>query len=420
MKKWHWGVAISLVIAVVVGASVATSGPRGEKVYVEPAKRRDIEAIVSAPGEIDPKVKVNISAHVIGKIERLHFKEGDTVTRGQRLVDLERAAYLAQRDRALADLANRRIEVQRARTNLANAELLFRRATSLREQGIQAEELLDRARLDLANARSTLQSTQEGVRQAEAILAQANDDLSRTTILAPISGRVVQLNAQEGEVVITGTMNNPGSVIAILADLSEILVNADVAETEVVRVEVGDRAKVEVDAVPDYEYEGVVAEIGSSAGTRPGSTGLRFFSVKIGLLNADERLRPGMTAQVDIVTEAVEGALSVPVQSVVERSAGELKRAKKKQRDSADDDSEAVERKKYVFVVGDGKAEAVAVETGISNATHVAIVAGLEGERDVITGPFRTLRDLRNGTAVQVEKETSKARKASSEAKDDS
>lgn len=399
MKKWHWLTLGAIVLIVILIASLTSGGPKGEKVYVEPVKRRDIESVVSAPGEVDPKVKVNISAHVIGKIEKLYFKEGDAVRKGQRLVELERVAYVAQRARMASMLANGRIEARRARINLTNAETQFRRAQRLQEQGISAQELFDRSALDLENSKAAVASAEEGVRQAAAGLAQAQEDLSRTTIIAPIDGKIVQLNAHEGEVVITGTMNNPGSVIAVIADLSEILIEAEVGETEVVRMRVGQPAKIKVDAVQNFEYLGQVAEIGSSATAKAGSSGLRYFTVKVALRNADERLRPGMTAQVDIITESAKNILSVPVQSVVERAPG------KKGKIETDDDDPDVKKLKYVFVAEKDKAKMVQVTTGINNATHVAIASGLKEGDPVVTGPFRVFKKLKDGHRVIPESE---------------
>lgn len=404
MKRYAIVGAGILLLAVIIIASVRGSGPTGVEVYLEPVKPRDVRSLVSAPGQIDPKLKVNISAHVIGKIDRLYFREGDVVKKGTRLVDLEKVAFVAARDRLAAELQNRRIEVRRAKLNLANAELQYRRATKMREQGIQAEELFDRAGLDFETAKANLASADEGVRQAAAGLAQAQDDLTRTTIVAPFDGKIVELNAHEGEVVITGTMNNPGSVIAVLADLSEILVEAEVTETEVVRVKPGQKATIKVDAVADHEYEGTVSEIGSSATVRASaaSSGVRYFKVKIAIANPDQRLRPGMTAQVDIVAEAVRGVLAVPVQSVVERDPKHLDEAPKP---GEDDD---VEKKKYVFVHADGMVKMQEVQTGISDATHVALTSGLTGKEMIVTGPFRTIKKLKDGDRVRPAEEKKK------------
>ena len=400
-KKRALIIAGAIVVAVIIViASIQDGDGDGEKVYVEAVKPRKIEAVVTAPGQIDPKVKVNISAHVIGKIERLFIEEGNVVKRGQKLVELERPAFIAQRDRARAELSNRRIEVIRARAQLGNAQLAYDRAQRLQQQGIQAQELLDRARLELENARAAFQSSQEGVRQAEATLAQASTDLERTTIVSPIDGKVVQLNAREGEVVVTGTMNNPASVIAVVADLSEILVEAEVGETEVVAIRTGQPARIKVDAVPDKEYAGRVTEIGSSAGVRQGAgSGIRYFKVKVGIENPDDRLRPGMTSQVSIVTSTAPDTLAVPIQSVVERVPGTKK---------GEEEDEDAPKKKYAFVAKDGKVKMVEVRTGISDATYVAVVSGLKRDDAIVTGPFRTLKKLHDGDSVTVTKEEKK------------
>ncbi|HUF16927.1 MAG TPA: efflux RND transporter periplasmic adaptor subunit [Thermoanaerobaculia bacterium] len=402
MKRWMWIAGGVVLLAVIVIASVTGGDPKGEVVYVEPVERRDIQAIVSAPGEVDPKVKVNISAHVIGKIEKLYFNEGDAVQRGDRLVDLERAAYIAQRDRMRSEVANRRIEVSRARISLANAESQYKRAQDLSQQGIQAQELFEQTRLQRDNARAALASAEEAVRQSQAGLAQAENDLERTMIVSPIDGKVVQLSAQEGEVVITGTMNNPGSVIAVIADLSEILVQAEVGETEITGIRVGQEARVRVDALPGRVFEGRVAEIGSSASVRAGAgSGIRYFRVQISLVDPDEALRPGMTSQVEIVTEALKNALTVPIQSVVERDPKTLK-ARTGRDARAGSDSPLG---KYVFIYENENANLRPVTTGISNDTHVAIVSGLKDTDQIVTGPFRTLRSLENEARVRPEEE---------------
>ena len=407
-----------LLIAVIVVASIRSGGAKGEKVYVEPAATRTIEAVVNAPGQIDPKVKVNISAHIVGKIEKLYFLEGDRVKRGQRLVELEKHIYVAQRDRLQAELASRRVEVRRSQAALATAEAAFQRAQSLSRQGIQAQELFDQARLGYDNAQAGLASARQGVAQAEAGLRQAAEDLSRTTIVSPIDGKVVQLNAHEGEVVVTGTMNNPGSVIAVIADLSQILVEAEVGETEVVGVKLNQQAKVKVDAIPDREYKGHVVEIGSSAAVRQGAgAGIRYFKVKVAIDDADDRLRPGMTSQVSIVTSSAPNATVVPIQSVVERVPGT------KAADESSEEDSAKPKKKYVFVVrgkkDDETAKQVEVQTGISDATHVVIVSGVKAGDPVVTGPFRTLKKLDDAAKVVTTKETKSSKNKKDKDKDE-
>jgi HlyD family secretion protein len=399
VKRWLAALAVIVVIGAVVAISVFSGGEDAQKVYAEPAARRTIEEVVTAPGEVDPKVKVNISAHIVGKIEKLYFVEGDLVKRGQKLVELEKPLYVAQVDRLRAELASRRVEVQRARAALNTAQSAYERAQNLSRQGIQAQELFEQARLGLDNARAALAAAEQGVHQAEAGLRSASEDLSRTTIVSPIDGKVVQLNAHEGEVVVTGTMNNPGSVIAVIADLSQILVEAEVGETEVVGVQLGQAAKIRIDAIPNKEYHGRVVEIGSSANVRQGAgAGIRYFTVKTAIDDADERLRPGMTSSVSIVTNRAADTVAVPIQCVVERA-------------PAGKENDGGVKQKFVFLVQEGKAKQVAVTTGISDATHVAVLSGVKAGDSLITGPFRTLKSLKDGAKVSVTKEEKKTSK---------
>ena len=386
-----------VLVAIIVFFSVRGGGNGGEKVYAEPVTPRKIESIVTAPSEINPKVKVNISAYVIGKIEKLYFKEGDPVHKGEKLVDLERSAFVAARDRMKSAVSNSKIEVDRSRTAQGTAELEYKRAVAMQQQGIQAQELFDKARLDYQNAQAGYASAQQQVVQAQAGLAQAETDLSHTELFSPIDGKVVQLNAHEGEVVITGTMNNPGSVIAVLADLSQILAEAQVGETEVTSIRIGQPAEVHVDAVANKVYTGHVAEIGSSATAKSAvGSGARYFLVKVQIDNPDDRLRPGMTSQVSIITSTLANVPSVPIQSVVERSSAKA---------SPDEDDESLPKKKFVLVVRDKKVHLVEVTTGISDATHVAILSGVKVGDPVVTGPFRTLKKLKDGDAVEITKE---------------
>jgi HlyD family secretion protein len=405
MKKTLIIIGAIVLIAVIIFASVKGGGAKGESVYVEPVTQRNIQAIVTAPGEVNPKVKVNISAYLIAKIDKLYFKEGDAVKKGQRLVDLERTAYQAAYARAAAAVSNSRIEVARAKTNVATSELAYKRAVNLKQQGIQAQELFDQARQSHDNAVAAYDSANQAVAQSRAVLQQAQNDLDHTTILSPITGRAVQLNAHEGEVVIPGTMNNPGSVIAVIADLSEILVEADVGETEITGIRLNEPSKVHVDAIPDKEYDGHVAEIGSSAALKQGvGAGMRYFKVKVQFDNPDDRLRPGMTAQVSIITTTSGSALSVPIQSVVERVPPALAKSKT----GTDDEDENAPKSKFVFIVKDGKVKMTEVKTGVSDTTHVALLSGVSKNDQIVTGPFRTLKKLKDGDSVEVTKEESK------------
>lgn len=396
MKRVLIGLVVVLALGGIIFASLrANRGKQGAKVYVEEAKRREIVQVVKATGAIDPKEKVNLSSHVVGKIEKLYVREGDAIRAGQPFLDLEKDIYLSARDRFAAQLASARTAVNKAEVTLADSRLRLARAVRLAGEGVVSQEQLEAAQLAESSARLSLDEAREAVTQASANLSQAKTDLAKTTIYAPISGRVVRLDAEQGEVVVFGTMNNPASIIGVIADLSEILGKVDVDETEVVNIHPGQSATLKVDAVSAREYHGHVVEVGSSGSSRPQQPDVTFFEVKILLDDADEALRPGMSVRASIRAEAHADALVVPIQSVVERTP--LDAAGKPLEGPAGN-----EEVKVAFVVIDGKARQKAVTLGLSDETHIEILSGIDAGAKVITGPYRTLRDLKDGEVVQV------------------
>jgi len=391
MKKLLIVLGVVVVLAVVVFASLRGGGDaKGAEVDVEAVARREIRRVVKASGVVDPRVKVNISAHVIAKIERLYVEEGDEVEAGEPVLELERENFTAARDDWRARLAQARTSVRQAEVELADRRLRQRRAEQLFERGIVSEQDRDVAEIATSAAAAALDQARESVAQAQANLAKAEDDLRKTTIYAPLTGRVIDLNAEEGEVVVSGTMNNPASVIATLADLSELLADVDVDETEIVYVAVGQEAKLVVDALPDQPFTGHVVEVGSSGFSRADQPDVTFFKVKVLFDQPGGALKPAMSVRAEIVTAVNDETLAVPIQSVVQRPPVD------------DEDGEEIQ---VVFVVADGVASQRPVDTGISDATHVEITSGLEAGEPVVSGPYRTLRDLDDGDAVKVEEE---------------
>jgi len=388
------------LLAVVVFASLRGSRrEKGTKVYVEAVSRRDIGRVVKTSGEIDPREKVNISAHVVGKIEHLFVEEGDLIRKGQPFLELEKEAYSAARDQWSAQLRKAGTEVRQAEVGLADTRNKLARARRLNQEGILSAEQLEAAELAQANAELRLEDSRQSVQQARANLEKAQDDLKKTTIYAPLTGRVIALNAEEGEVVVSGTMNNPGSVIGEIADLSVILAKVDIDETEVVLVKPGQSARILVDALPDKEYHGHVAEVGNKGFSRAQQPDVTFFNVEILLDDPDEDLRPGMSVRAEIDTAVHAKVLVAPIQAVVERD------VKDKETD-------------VVFVVQDGKAVQRAVKTGISDETRVEIVSGVQPGDKVVTGPYRSLRDLDDGDRVQVTDQKQEERSRRKKAKD--
>ena len=407
MKKIVIGVVAVLLVTAIVFASIrAGSHDKGAKVYAEEVARRDVAQIVKASGGLEPRVKVNISAHVIGKIDKLWVQEGDWIEKGKPFLRLEQQAFLAQRDQWAAQLRSAETAVQQAQVSLANARVKLDRAQKLSTDGIATREQLEAAQLAEASARLQVDSSRELVQQTQANLVNAQDALTKTTIYAPLTGRVIALNAKEGEVVVSGTMNNPASVIGTIADMSEILATVDVDETEIVNVKLGETALLKVDAIPLKEYHGKVVEVGSSGFNRANQPDVTFFKVKILLDDPDPNLRASMSVRAEIHTAAHADSLVAPIQAVVERQpvAGSTKEpagAKAAVKSGSDKKADTV---KVVFVVEQGKAHQRQVATGISDETHVELTSGVKPGEQLVTGPYRTLKDLKDGDAVTISK----------------
>jgi HlyD family secretion protein len=403
VKKLWIGIAVAAAIGLVVFASLRGGGGRAKvKIYAEAATRRDLTRVVKASGQINPRIKVNISAHVIGKISRLFVKEGDRIEVGKPFLELEKQAFTAFHDDAAARLAMAETEQHQAEVAAADAAVKLARANRLSGEGISSKEALEAATLAKTSADLRVEQAREGVNQAQAALVKAKDDLTKTTIFAPLTGRVIALNAEEGEVVVSGTMNNPASVIGTIADLSEILAEVDVDETEVVLVQPGQTVKVDVDAVRDHSYRGKVVEVGSSGFSRPQQPDVMFFKVKVLLEDPDDRLRPGMSTRSEIQVSSRSGAIAVPIQAVLDReplSAPAAGGAAAPQPAAGDDKKKEVP---VVFVVEAGKVRQRSVEVGISDSTHVEILSGVAEGDKVATGPYRITKKLKDGDPVKV------------------
>jgi HlyD family secretion protein len=403
--------ALGIVLLVVLSLR-SGSGDKSAKVYAAKAEKKPIARTVKASGQVDPRVKVNISAHVIGKIERLFVKEGDTVSEGQPFLQLERQAYLSARDGAAAQREIERSRMRQADIALADAKLKLDRMRRLVADKIASSEQLEGVELQHNSALQQLEQSRQGLTQAEADLRRTEDELRKTTIYSPLAGKVITLNAEQGEVVVSGTMNNPGSVIGTIADLSEILVEVDVDENEIVFVRVDQAARVLVDAIGDHEYTGRVVEIGSSGFTKPAQPDVTFFKVKVLIDRPDDSLRPGMSARAEIKTEARTDAVVVPIQSVVERKPLDDK-------GKVDEDEDEV---KVVFAIDSGKVHQRTVKTGISDATNVELISGVEEGTQIVSGPYRALKSLKDGQKVQIveegKAEVDRSVKARSDAKD--
>jgi HlyD family secretion protein len=423
-----------VVIGGIVGASVLSRPKaKGEEVYMAKAATKDLVSFVSATGRIEARTKVNIQSSVMGEIRELPVKEGAVVKKGDLLVQIDPVRYKAEVDRLDSAVRMQRIAVEQAEVSLANSERRYKRNQSLRgDSGLVSQEAFELSELDFNSRAIDLRSLKEQAEQAESSLLQARDNLSKTTIRAPIDGTVTKLSAEKGEITLTGTMNNPGTVIMIVSDMGEILATVDVDETRVTHVRIGQTARVVVDAVGEAKpYTGKVVEIAGSAVQRAGQQ-TQVFEVKVALDTVDAQLRPGMTAKARIETERVDRAVTVPIQAIMLRppkdfedkpTGSSSKTADAKGAADAKPASEPAgaktgDTKECVFIVDAGKAKLHPVKSGISDETAVAVLEGLKDGDMVVTGPYRALRDLKNGDAVKEKKaEDAKTEKSGGGAK---
>jgi len=411
-KKIIIGSIIILVIGVmIILISTRNKGDQGIVVETAKVERQKIVETVTATGRIQPKTKVKISADVAAKITDLNVKEGEWVEKGNFLVQLDRERFLAAMESAEANLKANESNATLARENMFKAEKDYVRIKELFEQNLESQANLDQTYAADKAEKARYNSALQQVEQAKAVLKQAKDDLSKTTIYAPMSGTISELNKEVGEIALGSQFQE--DVIMIISKLSgmETLVNVD--ENDVVSVAVGDSATIEVDALPDQVFHGVVSEIASSATiTGPGTMDQKTeFEVKISITDPGRELRPGMTTSSDIITETREDALGIPIQCVTVRTPEQLKKKEQKAGDVAIADSSSEENYvpdkdgfvEVVFIVEDGIAKARQVKTGIQSETHIEIIEGLSEGEIIVTGSYRAIsQTLQNQSQVEV------------------
>lgn len=416
--------ATLVVIAVLVIINLKKARGDTIEVQTEKIKRGDITQLVSGTGKVQPEKEVKISSYVSAEIEKLHVQEGDQVRQGQLLAELDKTLYDAALDRAKSNLKSAQASLKKARSELERSKELYSR------------KLYSEAELESVEANYEL--AESSVEQAQADLLQARDNLSKTQLISPMNGTVAQLNKEEGEIALGSQFQ--ADVIMTVADLSKMEMVAEIDENDVVLVAVGDSAAIEVDALPDEVFHGVVTEIAHTATTRGLGTQeeVTNFEVKIAIVDEVERLRPGMSATVDIRTETHNDVLSVPIQSITMREVKDTtlvtgkfnkktwRRKKGSTRDanaemwggdhnSADADSVQMKAAggmaQVVFLAEDGTAKMVPVDTGISSEKNVEITAGLEDGQVVITGSFRALSKLlKDGSKIKINNKVEKFR----------
>ena len=422
-----------LLGAAVVGLVVASpsalammpsfgAGDEALEVRVAKAERRQLLETVSAPGELDPEIKVDVSAEVSARVLEIPFREGATVRKGELVVKLDDRDLQASLQAQMARRDGERFRLRSEQERLAgpSSQLTNARATLERQQALFKTGDVSRAALDdaiarvrdleaqIASAREGLSVIESSLAAAEADIERARELLKKTTIVAPIDGQVTELNAEPGELVVVGTMNNAGTRIMTIADLASVRLKAKVAESDVARVTAGQEATVRVNAYRGREFKGSVDRValargteqsfGSSAGGAGSGTGGWFkCEVKLDLAEG-ETLLSGLAANVDIVVARNDGLL-IPSQSLMEKKLDELSA------EVADSPLVDAARKKatFVFTMVDGKAVMKLVRTGASNLSETMIVEGLSDGDVVVTGPYRVLERLKDGDRIREE-----------------
>lgn len=426
-KKALWiGLAAALVIALMAVGIVRGRAGKVQAVQFGRVRQEDITSRVRAPGKIEAKTQVKVSADIMGKIVVLAVKEGDPVRRGQLMLQLDDTQYRAYDAQARAAASTARARLGEAEQTLRTAEATYKRQQALFQRHLLSDAERDQAEASIQSARAAAAAARQEVSRADAAVQAAADNLRKTRFLAPFDGVVSALNVEQGENVITGTMNNPGTEILVVSDLSRMLVRADVDETDVVDMRLGQKAKITVDALPDTSFQGTVTEIGNTAKRSLTSTveGQTNFEVKVVFDRDVPQVRPGMTADVEIETGTHAKTLGVPIQAVVVRTQRDLDRAARKPAArrprgaaaatalAAEDDTVGRKDKEIngVFLVGpDQVARFVPVRTGIASESDIEIFGAVKPGATIVAGPYKALRELKPG--VKVKRETPKPEK---------
>jgi HlyD family secretion protein len=452
MKTWK-KIAIGVGSAAVLAGAVAFAVHQSRKgvvtVQTDKVQRQDLASVVSASGEIKPKTYVNIGANAFGKITKLYVKEGDRVKKGQMLAQLENVqsaadvaatraglqssetdflAAQAGLNTALADLNRAKADAQRTKLDWDRAQGLYKEALiatadyDMRKNAWEtAQAGLAQAEARVAQAKAQQDSAEKHISQGRATLTRVSDVLQKTSYEAPFDGMITNLPVREGETVVIGIQNSPGSTLMTIADMSVITAEVKVDETDIVNVQMGQPAEVTIDAIPKKIFHGTVTEIGNNAIVR--STGVatsqqtsasqeaKDFKVVVTLQDPPDDLRPGLSATAKVTTATRTRALTIPIQALTVRRQADLEQTSEKgavqaaapQKEAAKDKKDKDAEIQGVFVVRNKKAQFVPVDTGVSGITNIEVLKGLQDGDEIITGTYKALRTLRPGATLKVD-----------------
>jgi HlyD family secretion protein len=414
---------IAVVVIVVLGGasaiSLVSTRERGAEVRMEEVGTRDLVATVTSSGNVRARRTVDISSDVMGRVIEMNVEEGDDVVEGEILLRIDPTQFEAARGRAVATLSQARAQQAQQEANLVRARRDYERNVGLwrRDSILVSRQVVEDAETNLEVAQSLFEAAQHGVAQAQAALEEAEDQLAKTTIRAPMDGKVTRLQVEQGETVVIGTMNNPGSLILTISDLSVVEAVVEVDETDIPDIALGDSALVELDAFPDVHFIGRVTEIGNSAIINPatvagtGQTAAIDFEVVITIENPPVELRPDLSATADIITDVRDQALSIPIIALTVREAEDDSASAGTSSNDEDPNRRRPEGPvargrrapdiEGVFVVSDGNVTFTPVEVGIAGQEYFEVLSGLSPGDTVVSGPYQRIRELNDGDPVR-------------------
>lgn len=393
MKKLLIILSVVSLIVVIVLVNLQSKREKAVKVSVENVMADDLAAIISASGEVKPKKSVNISAQIPGRVIKIAVEEGQFVQEGDFLLKLEATQYEANAERDQAYIHSLKAELIKAKAYLKRDENNLRRQKNLWDKQLISQEELDAATAQHDISKASQEATTYQIRQAQASLKSTLDNIEKTVYVAPIAGIIASLQVEEGETALVGTMNNPGTVLMTIADLSVMEVEVEVDETDVVALELGHPAEVQVDAFPDRIIAGTVTEIGSSALVKiTASEESRDFKVVITLEDPPDNLKPGLSASADIITAERKGVLAVPISALISRE------------DPNSSGRGSRNQVEGIYVVDpDSRVMFTPVQKGIMGELKIEITSGLESGQTIVVGPYSALRQLEDGVLVKPE-----------------
>lgn len=415
------GVGFLVVVGVAAGFSIRAGNKNVTQVRIEPAKKLDLVASVTASGWVRPHTKVDVQSDIMGRITELHVKEGDVVKKGQFLVRIDPTQSEAMASRARASVAQSLAQAAQQRAAMVQAQRAFERAKEIaaKDPNLMSQQQIEDAESQAKAAAELLRSAEFGVAQARANLQQAEDQLSKTIIRAPMDGVVTRLRIEVGEMAIVGMQNNPGSVLLTISDLSNMEAVVKVDETDVPQIKLGDSAAVAIDAFPREIFTGKVTEISHSAVVSPEQTSQAGaqqqavdFEVVITLDRPPQTLRPDLSATADVVTATRKQVLGIPIIALTVRERGNVKALPTETPEAKEAAEKAVADKSKdeegVFVVKKGKAHFVPVTVGIAGREQFEVLKGLNPGDSVVAGPYEAIRGLEEGKAVRAMPATDK------------